>query len=251
MLVIVIQLVLGVSVGLLGLVIGAPIVESGLGHALVAWGQWQTLITGLLALIASLLGYLAATLSEREAHKRLRDAERAMLPFRLSHLCRVLASHGRNMARFCEAAEDERPVPRPVWTPVPHEFLKGFRENIVAGPRNLADVLAKLLTILQIIEARALSSEDPALSYDLSVYEARAQAIALAEAHALASGLFEFARGHSSVCPLNVSEEAIINALKIFDFHPEDDLVFEEVTLASLVVERFKTERLLTQKIKN
>lgn len=232
-----------------GLLIAVPWFAHGSDHVIRLLSEWQTLIAGFTALFASFIGFAASTGAIREARWRKARSERVMLNFRLSSLCTILSTNGRALQKASVLLDDGKKVEPIEWLTVPPELVDGFRRNIESSPPEVDSALIRLLEIVQILQARGLSSqslERPTSA--LGVYELRAQAIGLAEAHALASGLFDFARRRSEFC-LAIEQEHILNSLKQFDFWPEQDLVSDSLTLGDLLKHRFDNGHLLSQQI--
>lgn len=222
----------------------------GIQSALGIWHEWQTLIAGLLALLASFIGFMAATATQRNASLRKAQSERAMLPFRLSSLCAIIERNGKSLQSASASAEQGQKAAISEWFTVPNELIEGVRENIEQSPVLVAEKLSQLLALVQVLQSRGLASVGAgALSSELTVYEMRTLAISLAEAHALVASLFSFARGENEDLIEPLTDLSIKNSLGQFGFWPDDDVVAEKLTLAMLVSSRYANGQLLTQKI--
>ena len=227
-----------------------PWLLGGIHDALELWQAWQTLIAGLLALLASLVGLIAATASQRELRLRVARSERAMLPFRLSSLCAIIHQNGKSLQVLSAAIEDGQTGTFSEWFPIPNELIEGFRKNIEQSPTRVAEKLSQLLAIVQVLQSRGLASIDAApMTAELGVYELRTLAIPLAEAHALGVSMFGYAKGDDENLIEPVTDSLIQNSLRQFGFWPEDDVVIEKLTLGAIVSSRYAKGELLTQQI--
>ena len=122
-------LVAFLTVSALALIVSLPWIECGLQSAFGIWKSWQTLIVGLLALVASLIGLIAATTNHRESLLRRARSERAMLPFRLSSLCTILQQNGSALQAASSAVENGQQVSGYEWLPIPSDLVEGFSKE--------------------------------------------------------------------------------------------------------------------------
>lgn len=183
---------------------------------------YQDLTAGVLALIGGLIGawFLNRQIRQQAAHDRYvadRElaAERAVLPLSLSAI-----------SGYCQRCMDEvLPILDATvgglaakgmhlnTPPTPAETILQLRDFVRAAPPEVGDAAAKLLQGLQVQQARFVSMVQKLKLTQLFHHEAIEHVLDIAEVHARASSLFEYARGKGEGVKPGVSGVEILRSL--------------------------------------
>jgi hypothetical protein len=165
------------------------------------WDRWQTLNTGMLAFIASVIALNISTYHENKQRQRRFVAAKAFLPNALSELTVYFKGAAPFLLEAWEYLEGTPDSPlKPLITALPDapgDYKEIFRNCISEAEDDVAALMASILTKLQILNARIRevdSSIKPdgkliVMSGNIKVYLYN-----LAELQALINSLFGFAR---------------------------------------------------------
>jgi hypothetical protein len=187
--------------------------------------EWQSLIAGLIAIIAALIGgafirqqIAASERLERERVERRFRSVRAGLPTVLSAVIDYAEICGAELDRLYSGASPLG-VSGPTTLPVLNdEVIPSLREAIEVGDDQLADLLADLLSRLQIFRARLRSLEVSLLASSSTIVlpvNVEERAVDNAELHARASALFPFARRRGPLPERTIRRTDIMGALAL------------------------------------
>ncbi|MBO9713099.1 hypothetical protein [Sphingomonas sp.] len=202
-------------------------------HDFVAWlDQWQTLISGLLAIIAAIVGaiLLRKQIVQADAHEhsRLRrrlTAIRATLPLTLSGLGQFV----RDI--ICQLAQARRAlVPghigalRTGFNPpqLPNHLVDALREILEAtDDKSIVELISEICCEIQVLNSRIMSLTDQVQMSNLSnVGETVDQyIIQAARVHALIEALFDFARRNEEKGPDCVSWDRVQSVFNLLNIH--------------------------------
>jgi hypothetical protein len=187
--------------------------------------EWQTLIAGLLAVLAAAVSvwFLRKQISQTEAlHqaalRRRFNAARATLPLTLSGLCAYATAlvgelSARRRARSPSNVNGSR---EPLLTPAPPtELVVSLQQMIEATEqKNVVALLSEIIGEIQVLTARVSG-----LTHYQTIRSVDTYIIQGAGIHALASSLFDFARREVESGPISVNWESVVNALRAMNIH--------------------------------
>jgi hypothetical protein len=182
--------------------------------------DWQTLIGGFLALIGAQMTVQAvrgqiAQAREQEAGRRRSNAQaaRALLPLALSET----VHYAQACMKACEQAATSGKTPQP--PKLAQTYIDQIRDCVRSAEEEPAQRLANLLSWLQIQQTRLRDMSDR----NSGRYEIAQGVIDAAVLHALAEGLFPYARASEEDWRPNVSAQDIARAYFIAGVDYEDD----------------------------
>ncbi len=202
--------------------------------------QWQTLVSGLLAIVAAGIGaafvHAQIRLAERHEQERVArrfDACRAVLPLTLSALC----SYGRDCAAFLLPIYNQREGSS-IPTGIEHRgvpivdgsITTGLREMVEASPVEVRTEIATLLGELQVLRARIEDLPRSILSQSHLVTASNIEAYIsdAARVYARAIGMFDFARREVDEIEVKIDVPAVTSALRQMDVY---DVAYPRVHL--------------------
>lgn len=188
----------------------APMFIYGLDGAIKIWRDWQSLITGVFALFASVIALSITIIREEKQRVRSFTAARAELPLALSELVQYHKECSKTLANAYQhnkGATIELAVPKLNLNPI-----NIIKECILYAEPNVAKRLADIMTHLQITDARLRSLQDDMnIIAKGKVHQSYldSEVKYLCENHARVSNLFKFARGEETeindICADDVS----------------------------------------------
>ena len=200
----------------------------------LCWYEWQTLISGILAIAAAVIAaaLLHSQINQTERHEQDRrnrrlESVRASLPLVLSQIC----GFAREMVVQLVAARRDRPsnTTGPVegeYNPpeLTREIINDLRAFIEASDNAQVNaLLSEIIRELQVLTSRARSLIDAAdtnwnssIPTNLDEYIVQA-----ARLHTITGNLFEFARGEAEGPPDEISWDSVSSFL--FFRHVEKD----------------------------
>ena len=231
-----------VPINWLCIVMGIPYVLSMLVYPLVVgdwnyvhsvWYTWQSLNTGVLAFVASILALNAVRYSEEKKRQRNFVASKAFLPQALSELnsyCNACAPLVIEAWKRAIDRNDRCKTPLTNRLPdLPNGYQQVFKECISEASPEVAERLAYILVRLQIHHSRTesliedFSPESTALLVPRSLMT---QVFALAELQSLISQLFDYARGTKDFDNSSLSVDSFFSFYRLWkiDIEDHDDL---------------------------
>lgn len=176
--------------------------------------EWQTLIAGLIAIIAAFIGgfyinkqvQLTETL-ERDRQSREFEAVRALLPIHLSALVAHLTRCGETLRQIYRASA-EPGVPRALasfkFRPVPMEIANFLQGVVLKAPAPVRPPIIAMLTQIQVFHARLEALEYRVGRGELSIATRReldAYILQAVNLHAWCLAFLPFARNQSEEVP--------------------------------------------------
>jgi len=197
---------------------------------------WQTLIAGLIAIVAALIGggfimhqvRAAERLEEARRERRFRGA-RAGLSAVLSLIGDYRDGCAKELDRLYGTMKSPTLlIPRGVCEfpqPAP-EVVPGLREIVELGSDHEAEVVADILSHLQIVRSRQRSLSEAVQRKSHLIVGApdlESGVFDIAKLDAMASRLFDFARRRGECPARTVTNEEVLSALYRLDVH--DDLL--------------------------
>lgn len=187
--------------------------------------QWQTLIAGVMAIVAAFIGghfitrqIRAAEQLEAEQRRRRFNAVRAVSPFTLS----AVSGYARLSARALKSIHEGRAgeaIPHnlvlPDFPDMPSSMVQGLREIIEHGGDDIRKPVAKLLGELQVQNARITDmwADIPNENHATTASNVEDYLIDCAIIYARASSMYDFARERAVTIPDSLSEADIKSAL--------------------------------------
>jgi hypothetical protein len=209
---------------------------------LLMWVErWQTLITGLLAIVAAFIGgwfinrqVAEAKTQEGERLRRRHFSARAMAPLALSTLTEYTLGVAEALGNIHGQAVGGG-IPHtaviPTFPSLPTDVLSSFRDMVETSNEGVAGAFADILSDVQIQRARirSLVSDIPrhtVLSLNIEQYLIDAASI-----HAQASALFSYARREVDGAPDAITWNAVRSSLRQMGIWEEDyDSLFELIS---------------------
>lgn len=214
--------------------------------AAILWlHQWQTLVGGLLAIIAALIGVRAINrqIRQTEQHEQERiarnfDAARSTLPLTLSQLNTYVDDSMRYMLEilnFCRFSSFPMPRDRrPELTCLADGVAGEFRAIIAVSERSLRTWIADMLATLQLQNARLIDfnariAADDAID-DITAIDIQQCFIDAAKLGAYCAMTWPYARRESEIVPSVLEWENLKNQLSRPLAELENaDLVWKEI----------------------
>jgi hypothetical protein len=197
--------------------------------------HWQTLISGLVAILAALIGggfvwlqVRASRTQENERMRRRHAAVRAVMPLTLSGLMEYargcgralrllhLATHGESVR---EAQMRDFEIPS-----IPTDKIKALADIIEAGDDAVGEAIADLLSNLQVQDGRLRSTKAEVLdphSHTRSVMKLAIEDFILdtADLYARCEGMLDYARRESESVKRQPTDQDLHRALLLMSFH--------------------------------
>lgn len=193
------------------------------------WDRWQTLNTGMLAFISSVIAFNIAKFNSNKQRERRFIAARAFLPHALSALTSYFKSSSRLMLEAWERLGDpglDRSRPLEANFPeLPEEYKETFSRCIADAEPDVGDYLAYILMRLQVHHSRLRELNDSFSEGNRSVLvreNIKSYMYRLGELQALTNRLFDFARGFESFGGSDLDWDDYSNAYSNLDIWPED-----------------------------
>lgn len=208
------------------------------------WDRWQSLNTGALAFVASLLAFNISRFNEHRQRERDFVAAKAFLPSTLSGLMEYCS----RCARIYDAIWNSTvPTMAPVEVPVPpNDYREVFSNCIRHADPAVGSCLSNILVQLQVHEARlldavVLSTREHDRGVDrhtLIVYVFR-----LGELYSLIGNLFGFARGEEAFRSKSLTWDDLRSAYSILDFDIEEMHIDDVMNLEAFTKRRLERIR--------
>lgn len=198
-------------------------------HVQRIWDRWQTLNTGVLAFISSVIAFNIAKFNSNKQRERRFTAARAFLPHALSELTSYCKLSSRLLSEAWGRLDD--PVAgrsRPLEADFPNlseEYKETFSRCIADAEPDVGDYLAYILMRLQVHHSRLreLNNSFSAGNRSVLVREnIKSYIYRLAELQALVNRLFGYARGLESFGGSYLDWDDYSNAYSNLDIFPED-----------------------------
>ncbi|QJY39865.1 hypothetical protein IXK98_02360 [Vibrio europaeus] len=209
-----------------------PFIVGDWAHVHSVWYTWQSLNTGVLAFVASILALNAVRYSEEKKRQRNFVASKAFLPQALSELtsyCNacaplVIEAWQRTIDRtdHCDTPLNNK-LPD-----LPSSYQQVFKECISEASPEVAKHLAYILVRLQIHHSRAESlvkDFSPESEISFVPESLMTQVFSLAELQSLLSQLFEYARGIKEFDHRPLSAESFFSFYRHWDVEDNEDLI--------------------------
>lgn len=210
-----------ISIWIIEMVI-IPTIDTGLNWSEIqkVWDRWQTLNSGMIALLAAMLAIYAAQHTENARRQRELIAARALLPLALSELHKYCSE----LAIFIKSEYLEWDINRPdeVLTTdnkVPERpaawVFDAFKNCMIHANENEAKFMASILSEAQIINSilhdykhkNHLIMESTFSGY--STY--------LCDMHAKLGRMFKYSREHTPLFTENITNEERNNSILVLD----------------------------------
>lgn len=193
------------------------------------WDRWQTLNTGVLAFIASVIALNISRYHAYKQRERQFVAAKAFLPHALSELISYYKQSAKLLQEVWGRIENEEvrpPIAFEAAIPeLPKDYQEIFSRCIEQAEPDVGDYLAKILMRLQIHNAR-MKEMYVSLTQESRMVVTRANVISymyrLAQLQVAANKLFPFARGMERFNNANPIWEDFHNAYANLDIQPED-----------------------------
>lgn len=198
----------------------------------LVWDRWQSLNTGALAFIASLIAFNISGFNESRQRERDFVAARAFLPSTLSSLMEYCSRCSTIFVTLWSRTRESRdPIELPELAP---DYREVFANCIRHAQPDIGSYLASILVRLQVHEARLRDAVVKA-NTDLDRTVDRATLITyvmrLGELYALAGNLFGFARGEETFDVKTLTWEVMQTSYRVLDIEIEDLFVTEQMNL--------------------
>jgi|GEM_PF-3835534 len=186
--------------------------------------DWQTLVAGLIAIVAAIVGgrYINKQIqqteeTERERRNREFEAARAMMPIYLDALIEYIETCGKRLKSLeMMASVGERQTP--AFPPLPMDVATFFRDLILRSPADLRIPVIEILSELQVFNAR-LSSFAYRLSRGTSTNAIEDYVVQAADLYGRCIALLPFARNKSNDIPnAAMARSHYMTALSIMGF---------------------------------
>lgn len=204
--------------------------------------QWQTLVSGLLAIAAALVGgsFVLAQVrqaagQEKERLRRRHEAARATLPLTLSGLMEYARGCGRAL-RVLHLSSRGPAIGRAAFEafelpPVPATAVPALAEMIEASSPEVAEAIAALLRELQVQDGRLRSMKremlDPhAHRRNVPKSELHEYMLDVADVYGRCEALLDFARNESEVAGSTPKAVDLKRALFLMGYH---EAAFDEL----------------------
>lgn len=201
--------------------------------------DWATLVSGLLALGAALIGasYLKQQIDQSDNFEKIRRAKKqasvkAILPLALDSCVTYAEASGETLKELRErCVQHALPMTgqAPQFPSIPEDIVSTLRQAVEFSKNTIEEKLfSKIISELQIQRARLKGIEEAfrmdtrtILSINIDRY-----ILQTAEIHALAQSLFEYARGKTEEVPESFDNDGVYRSLRIMSF---DESEFPEL----------------------
>lgn len=198
----------------------------------LVWDRWQSLNTGALAFIASLLAFNISRFNENRQRERDFVAARAFLPSTLSGLMQYCSQ----CASIYDTLWDRpRESPQSIEMPeLPSDYREVFANCIRHARPDIGAYLSNILVRLQVHEARLRDAVDHANGgVDRSVDRSTliTYVMRLGELYALAGNLFGFARDEEAFEAKPLTWVNMKSAYRLLNLEIEDMFITEQINL--------------------
>lgn len=208
-----------------------PFTQGDWRHVQEVWDRWQALNVGVLAFAASVTAFNIGREKDRRQLQREFLSAKAMLPHALSELAGYCTESATYFLEALQAYKgwdtwvglEQPPLPSP--PEVPDVVFETFSKCVLAGEEAIAEHLVKVLSALQVHQARM--SDLCAMSDKRRGHVANAAElpltylVALAKIRAYIDKVFDFARGEGAIDSSNPSLENLRTAYKTMGVVPE------------------------------
>jgi hypothetical protein len=204
--------------------------------------RWQTMVTGLIALMAAFIGAYYVNKQtqlgeqhEQERNRRRFDAARAVLPFTLSALTSYAGQSGKLLRAIHRGPRNGNMIVGPLANlpelpALPQSSIAELRELIASAEVPLGELVAEILAEMQVQHVRLseLYTEmtNPSGNPTEHVANVETFIIDAAVVYARSSALFDFARRETTELPSTLTAANVISALNLMRFY---DALYEDV----------------------
>ncbi len=185
------------------------------------WDRWQTLNSGMIALLAAMLAIYATQYIENKKRERSLIAEKSLLPLALSELseyCIGLAEYLKmehqewKKDTLKKLSKNNNLVPNR-----PTEWIfDAFKNCMIHEQESEAKFMASILSDTQIISSRFRTLKDDNLLVTQRTFISRRNEICLL--HAKIDRMFKYSREHSLLLTTEITEEEKCNSAAVLDF---------------------------------
>jgi len=185
------------------------------------WDRWQTLNSGMIALLAAILAIYAAQYIENKKRERSLIAEKSLLPLALSELseyCIGLAGYLKNEHREWKGDHLTKLSKNGNLAPDrPAEWVfDTFKNCMIHEQESEAKFMASILSDTQIINSRIRTLKDDNLMVIQKTFISRKNEVCLL--HAKIDRMFKYSREHSLLLTTEITEKEKCNSLAVLDF---------------------------------
>lgn len=187
------------------------------------WDRWQTLNSGMIALLAAILAIYATQYTENAKRNRELIAAKSLLPLALSELtgyCTHLAMYLKkefmawgmtNDIGISINEKETHEIPKS-----PNEWVfEVFKSCMVHEHETEAKFMASILSDTQVTSARIQSMKDNNLLVTENTFSSHADDIC--ELHAKLDRMYMYAREHSLLLTTEITEDEKINSICALD----------------------------------
>ncbi len=201
-------------------------------HVQAVWDRWQSLNTGALAFLASLIAFNIARFNENVQRERDFIAAKAFLPSTLSALMEYFS---RSAHVYEVLWKTNGHAPAPLNHPdLPEGYREVFSNCIRHADPPVGSYLSNILVHLQVHDARlrdavAQSTNDDGQATDK--YSLIAYLYRLGELYALIGNLFGYARNEEEFQSRNLSWEDFRSAYGVLDLEIDDIFIDDNMNL--------------------
>lgn len=207
-------------------------------HVQAVWDRWQTLNTGALAFLASVIAFNVAKFNENVQREREFVAAKSFLPSTLSDLMQYFSRSARFLQELWEMNGQQ--VSTPLTHPeLPTDYREVFSNCIRHADAQVGAYLSNILVNLQIHDARLRDVTEQgggaqsADRHSVIVYLYR-----LGELYALISKFFSFARSEENFDSTKLNWEDFRNAFGILDVELDDFVIDDTMNLQAFTQRR-------------
>jgi hypothetical protein len=197
--------------------------------------NWQTLVTGILAIVAAFIGggfvyyqTRTAQAADRDRLARRHAAARSTLPLVLSGMMEYARHVAAGLRRLYLSSVDDAVTREAIIEfeipPLPTDATRALSEVIEAASNEMAEVISNLLSQLQVQNVRLRGMRDDAIAgtpgrRNLLKIELDTYIGDVADIYARCEGLLGYARRETDTANADPSGEALQRALFLTGFH--------------------------------
>lgn len=216
-----------------------PLYSVNWKHVQDIWDRWQTLNTGALAFLASLLAFNISRFNENRQREREFVAAKAFLPSTLSGLMEYCGQSGHVLRTMW----DSTPVKDKSLKPpeLPNDYREVFSNCIRHADSSVGTYLSNILVRLQVHEARlrdAIGEPIEGKERIVDKYNLLAYLLNVGEIYALVSNLFGFARGEEKFKTKPLSWDDFRTAYSFLNLQLDDFVISDAASLMTFTQRR-------------
>lgn len=202
-------------------------------HVQAVWDRWQTLNTGALAFLASLIAFNIAKFNENVQREREFVAAKSFLPSTLSELMQYFSRSACLLEGLWEANGHPPAIPL-THSDLPASYREVFSNCIRHADPLVGSYLSNILVRLQIHDARLRDATEHGAEARGSATDRHSVIVylyRLGELYALVGKLFSFARGEEGFDSKRLNWEDLRNAFGILDVELDDIFIDDNMNL--------------------